>query len=256
LHDALPIYEDEWTDDNHFDANDLYEAGFEQLKKVNEPPVNITTSLVNFMAMLSEKHNWDRFDVWDIIRIQHDRLGMDLNVHISEITFPFDGEESISVTIKNENKKVSLEDKFENTLYTVHKVDTDYNKRKINWERIAYNFNIRNDRIDKKPVPPESALLSHKENDDGSVNLELEWKYPEFSKTKKDEHNIDGFLIYLYPSDSDEPYQFGSIMSKETIVDVSHYSKSYVFPSLPSNLYYTVGIQAYRRVDDDINVEG
>src|SRR5690606_9727370 len=89
-----------------------------------------------------------------------------------------------------------------------------------------------------------------------SANLMLTWKYPDYNKTKKDEHNIDGFLIYLYHGTTNEPYQFGSQMSKETIVDAPLNSRSYTFPAVPANLYYTVGIRAYRRVDDDINRDG
>src|SRR5690625_127673 len=115
---------------------------------------------------------------------------------------------------------------------------------------------MRNDRIEEVPVEPNNAIISHKDNNDGSVNLILKWDYPDYNVTKKNEHNIDGFLIYLYSSDEDEQYQFTSKMSQETIIDVSLHTNSYTFPSVPSNLYYTVGVRAYRRVDEDIDLDG
>src|SRR5690606_21733744 len=128
---------------------------------------------------------------------------------------------------------------------------------KINWEKVAYNFNLRNDRIEDKPTNPTNAIITHKENDDGSVNLILKWDYPDFNKTGKNADNIDGFIIFLHADEDNEPYQFGSRMGEEVIVsEIPYTSRSYVFPSVPANLYYTVGIKAYRRVDEDVSLDG
>src|SRR5699024_4382794 len=137
------------------------------------------------------------------------------------------------------------------------KIHTEFNIRKIDWNRPAYNFNIRNDRYEEIPVNPTSTIIKHKENDNGSVNLILTWEYPEYEKTKKKEHNIDGFIVYMHSSDTNEPYQFTSKMSEETLIpNISQEKRTYTITSVPSNLFYTIGIRAYRRVDDDINPEG
>src|SRR5699024_1397348 len=255
------IQTDEWSDDNIFDVNDLYEAGVKKLKEINKPPIDITTSLVNLLRMTSEKHNWDRINVNDIIKINHEKLGIEIKTRISEIIFDFEGD-SISVRITDServesNQRKSIEDLITQSHYTIGKINTEFNKRKIDWNRTAYNFNIRNDRYEEIPVNPTSTIIKHKENDNGYVNLILTWEYPEYEKTKKKEHNIDGFIVYMHSSDTNEPYQFTSKMSEETLIpNISQEKRTYTITSVPSNLFYTIGIRAYRRVDDDINQEG
>src|SRR5699024_3042455 len=255
------IQTDEWSDDNIFDVNDLYDAGVKKLKEINKPPIDITTSLVNLLRMTSEKHNWDRINVNDIIKINHEKLGIEIKTRISEILFDFEGD-SISVRITDServesNQRKSIEDLITQSHYTIGKINTEFNKRKIDWNRTAYNFNIGNDRYEEIPVNPTSTIIKHKENDNGSVNLILTWEYPEYEKTKKKEHNIDGFIVYMHSSDTNEPYQFTSKMSEETLIpNISQEKRTYTITSVPSNLFYTIGIRAYRRVDDDINPEG
>src|SRR5699024_850788 len=60
----------------------------------------------------------------------------------------------------------------------------------------------------------------------------------------------------LYGSKTNDDYQFGSRMTDETKAEVSYDKRKYTFPSVPSNLYYHAGIQAFRRVDEDINRDG
>lgn len=250
------IQEEEWTDDNQFDVNDLYEAGWNQMEEINSPPINISTSIVNFMRMIDEKHNWERFDVGDIIKVEHERLGIDIKTTLSAIDYDFESD-SIGVVISNTEKELTTEDIIAKSHYKVGKVDTELSKRKIDWNKTAYNFNIRNDRIDKKPTDPTNATIKHKSNNDGSVNLILKWDYPDYSETKKKADNIDGFIIYMYSSGTDEPYQFTSKMSEETLIpNVSQDKRAHTIPSVPADLFYTIGIRAYRRVDEDINRDG
>ncbi|PAV30159.1 hypothetical protein CIL05_06745 [Virgibacillus profundi] len=249
------VQEEEWTDSNLYDESDLYEAGLKELADKNSPPIDITVSLVNFLQMVSESHNWDRFSIGDIIRINHAKLGIDVKATLSKIEFDFENA-AINVTISNTKRLNQNKDQGYRVLYTIDKVETDTNKRKINWDKAAYNFNLRNDRISEKPTRPTPLSLEHQENDDGSVNLNLKWEFPDYSDTDKNEDNIDGFVIYLHHDTDNEPYQFGSKMGTEEMKDVSYGARSLSFPSVPSNLYYTIGIQAYRRVDEDINRDG
>ncbi|PAV33495.1 hypothetical protein CJD29_22490, partial [Bacillus licheniformis] len=84
------INEQEWANDNLYDETDLYEAGLEEMKKRNTPPINITMSIVNFFGILSEHQNWDRLSIGDIVRVQHDRLGIDVKTKVIEMTFDFE----------------------------------------------------------------------------------------------------------------------------------------------------------------------
>lgn len=251
------IHEDEWSDENQIDPNDLYNAALTQMATVNSPPVNMNLSIIDFVDMVTEQRNWDRLNIGDIIKIRHDKLNILIKTKVSQIVFDFDNI-SINVTITSLKKIDNDLEKIKRAFYTINKVNTDYNSRKINWSKIANNFNARNDRLSETPTKPTIPIngISKTINDNGSANITLTWNYPNYTATSKNEDNIDGFLIYLHSDLTNTPYIFGSQMASETIVDVIYTSNSYTFPSVPPNLYYTIGIRAYRSVDNDINPDG
>lgn len=251
-------HEEDWSDDNHIDENDLYEAAIVEMKKKNSPPINISLGIVNFLEVVEEQRNWDKLNIGDIIKIKHDPLNIFVEAKIVEISFDFESG-SINLSISNTKKVKSLEDGLKEFFYTVKKNDTDYNVRKEDWMKTAVNFNARNDRIKDKPTNPTLASdssVSHIENDNGSVNLTFSWDYPDNKVTGKDADNIDGFYVYMYASSVSDPYIFGSSMVKETKVPLNSDSRSYTFPNVTPNYYYTLGVRAYRYVDEDINSEG
>ncbi|MEH7116049.1 phage tail spike protein [Neobacillus vireti] len=253
LNDYIQV--EEWSDDNQISDEDYFYAASDYLGTVSIPPVNLNMSIINFFDIVEEQHNWSRMGIGDIIRVKHPKLGIDVKTKITEITFNYE-EGSIGLTISNTKRPESTMKKFQDTMYKIHKLDADYNKRKRNWEAVATNFNTSNDRIKKTPNIPKNVILSHKDNDNGSVNLTLSWSYLNYQLTKDDADNIDGFIIQLYASDTNEKYVFGSNIAEESVYSVSYDKKSFTFPSISSNRYYTVGIKAYRNVDDDIAKEG
>ncbi|WJV20679.1 phage tail spike protein [Rossellomorea marisflavi] len=255
------IQEDEWSDDNKIDENDLYEAGLKHLSEINKPPVNISTNIINFFSMISEQHNWDRLKLGDIVRIKNSTLDIDIKTTITKLSIDYDSD-SIDIELSNSkhSNAITYEEMIKRSFYTISKVNTDYNARKIDWKKMAYNFNLRNDRISDTPTDPiigrSGKSISHKVNDNGSVNLTFEWDYPNYEKTKKNSDNIDGFFLHLYSSIDESQYMFGSQMSKETIIPLESTLRRYTFTGLPANVYYTLGIKAYRTVDEDVNSEG
>lgn len=251
------IHLEEWSDDNQIDANDLYEAGIKQLETKNSPPINIKMGIVNFFEVVEEQHNWDRLSIGDIIKIKHDKLNIWIKSRIDQLVFDFDNV-NIDVTISNSKRVESLAGKINRAVYTIDKVNTDYNSRKQNWMQMAQNFNLRNDRISDIPTSPtfRDGSIKHVQNDDGSINLTVSWDYPDFNSTKKNADNIDGFWIYLYSDTDSEPYYFGSKMANESAITVDSSKRAYTFPSFPANRFYTIGVRAYRSVDDDISLDG
>ncbi|OIK23019.1 DUF7359 domain-containing protein [Bacillus amyloliquefaciens] len=248
------ILEGEWSNDSVFDETELYEKSIEEMEKRNAPPINITLDVVNFFNCLSESHNWDRCSLGDAVRIRSEELKTDVKARL--VTFNFDfAQKTMDVTISNGKKIKSDFETISNMMYTSIKTNTDYNKRKIDWENATENFNIRNDRIAVKPDPPiikgDGTAISHTNNDDGSVDITIEWDYP---TSDEDKYNIDGFELYLYSSNDKDEYVFGSKMASEDLKNVKYDKRAAAFTGLPSNKYYTIGIQAYRRVDADIEI--
>lgn len=251
------IHEDEWSDDNKIDPNDLYESGIEELKERNSPPVNISVTLSNFLKDAKAENDWKRLNLSDIIRIQKNKFDIDIKIRVSSITIDFDTP-SIELELSNYKELNSLENKLKSAFYRINKVNTDFNKRKIDYDRVANNFNLRNDRI--KEIPEEPTVgknaIKHRKNNDGSVDITVKWTYPDYVKTEKKEHAIDGFMLYFHNDTTDEVYQFTSQMANEQITSVPYPTRTFVYPSVPADLFYTIGVRAYRRVDPDVNRDG
>lgn len=246
------IQEDEWSDNNQISDDEYYYKANEYMKTVAFPPVNITLNIVNFFEIIEEQRNWDRLSIGDIITIYHEKLGIDVQAKVTEINHNYsDG--TISIVVSNGKKRESIKQQFSRAFYTINKMNDDYSKLRPKLLAASSNFNTRNDRISIIPTIPSSPAISHKSNDDGSVNLTVTWNFPD---SNKDADNIDGFKIYLYSSTTNERHLFGSALEEITPNEVNASLRSFTYTSLVANRYYTIGIQSYRRVDEDINSNG
>ncbi|MCY8922035.1 phage tail spike protein [Bacillus atrophaeus] len=248
------IFTAEWSNDSIFDESELYDAANEELESRNAPAVNLTLDLVNFFNCLSEKHNWDRFSLGDLIRVQQPNFSTDVKAKIAAVTIDFE-QSNLGVNISNGKRVVSDLEKLVKTVYRTNKISTETNKRKIEYDKVTENFNLRNDRISVKPASPiiatDGKAIFHTKNDDGSVDVTIQWDYVD---SDEDQYNIDGFEVYLHCSNKNEEYVFGSRMASEDLKNVKYDKRAATFTGVPSNMYYTIGVQAYRRVDADIEI--
>ncbi|MCY9159413.1 phage tail protein [Bacillus atrophaeus] len=251
------IFEDTWTNDNIFDESDLYEAGLKEMETRSSPPINITNlSVYNFFKCIDHQYYWDKFDLGDIIQVVNEELGINAKATITQIVINFD-ESTMSLSITNGKRAESALDKQIKSRYKIQKAATEYNQRKLDYEKVYYNFNQRNDQISTPVEPPtlsNQQTLSHTVNDNGSVDITVEWGYPDDYTI--DKNNIDGFRIIMYASDSSDQYIFGATMANENSLTVEREKRKAVFTGLSPNKYYTFGVQAYRSVDPNIAADG
>jgi hypothetical protein len=118
------------------------------------------------------------------------------------------------------------------------------------------NFNSRNDRKSTVPaapvLPTDGTCLDHAVNTDGSVNLSIEWTYA----GSGDAYDIDGFEVLVRAGSTSAAYTFGTSPLEEQVYVVPADKRALIVYGIPANSYYTVGVRAYRMVDQDINVSG
>jgi len=116
------------------------------------------------------------------------------------------------------------------------------------------NFNASNDRNATAIVNPtivsNGNAVDHSINTDGSCDISFEWLW------SGNEADIDGFIIYIYASTSSSAYSFGSAPASEQGFYIPASKRAFIYYGAAANQYYTFGVQAYRRVDTDINVNG
>lgn len=119
---------------------------------------------------------------------------------------------------------------------------------------VATDFDAQNNRIDLPIVAPtinnDGTAVDHTLENDGSANISFEWNW---SGT---EGIIDGFLVYMYKSNTNGSYTFGSSPSAEMVQVLTAEKRVAYFYGLAADKYYSFGVRAYRKVDLDIAVGG
>jgi hypothetical protein len=120
------------------------------------------------------------------------------------------------------------------------------------------NFNFNNDRlsasVDAPGILGTGDAIDFSFNSDGTANIDFEWTYG----SGTDETNIDGFIIYIKSADVatvydlNNPPDFTGITFTQATAEIDHIR----FMSLSPDKYYTIGIEAFRVVDSDINATG
>ncbi len=249
---------DEWSDDNITDEEDLYTEGKKYLEENSKPKISISTNILNFFEVPSERHNWDRFDVGDIVSIVVDPIGTNVKARIQELNIDYDSF-TIDVVVTNINSVVMKnEDEIIGSfLINTENTNKIYKSNKPTIETASRNFNARNDRIPTKPASPtfkyDDSDITYRYNDNGSVDITVTWQYPNYEETNNDAHNIDGFELFLYTDTTSDTHVFGSNLAAYDKNTVSYQSRTYSFTGKVSNKWYTMGIRAYREVDPDIN---
>ncbi|EJL1640147.1 hypothetical protein NL868_001325 [Shigella flexneri] len=249
---------EEWSSDNISSKKELLEAAKIQHLEVNAPPVNITMSLVNFLNVIEERHNWDRLNIGDIVKIKYDTLNIFVTAKITKISLDYENN-TIQLEISNLKKVLTPQEEFIQAIYGLRKTKKEVASKKVDWQLAARNFNSRNDRIKTKPsnhvFQRDISYITHTNNDDGSVNIAINWEYPDYFQTQNDAHNIDGFEVFMYSSNLSDSYVFGSRIAGEEKVIVNYETRTLAFSSKSANKYHTFGIRAYRQVDPDINAK-
>jgi parallel beta-helix repeat protein len=104
------------------------------------------------------------------------------------------------------------------------------------------------------PTSPyaDGTAIDHTINTDGSADISCEWEHDGVG----DEYNIDGFTVLVHASDSDSAYTFGTTPSEEQKYSTSSEKRAFILPGVAANKYYTIGVQAYRKVDPDVDADG
>lgn len=118
----------------------------------------------------------------------------------------------------------------------------------------AVNFNNRINRnssvITLPTMATDGSAVDHVINTDGSATISVEWGWAGVNA------QIDGWNFYVHQSDINGAYNFGDDPANEQVYRLPNDKRAGILPSAPADKYYTFGIQAYRKVDPDIDPDG
>ncbi len=97
------------------DEYDLLKETQEYMKQVNTPTILMNIDIVNFLSLLDDQSDWDKFNfgestfetgLLDTILVYHDRMGIVVEAHIVEIHYDFE-QENIELVVSNVREKLS-----------------------------------------------------------------------------------------------------------------------------------------------------
>lgn len=141
-----------------------------------------------------------------------------------------------------------IEDSSETTI--------DMLTRVSDFDTFIVNYNDRNDLNGVTPADPvvlEAAVgTTHETNPDGSCNISLKW---DFTGTG-DAYDIDGFAIYVYKTNGDVAYTFGTDTEKEGIYYIDSTRSEFALLNKSSLSNFVFGVQAYRVVNKTVAIDG
>ncbi len=104
-----------YTNDAITNEYDLLKEAQEYMKQVNTPAILMNIDIVNFLSLLDDQSDWDKFNfgestfetgLLDTILVYHDRMGIDVEAHIVEIHYDFE-QENIELVVSNVRERLS-----------------------------------------------------------------------------------------------------------------------------------------------------
>ncbi|MEX0596503.1 MAG: phage tail protein, partial [Candidatus Paceibacterota bacterium] len=129
-----------WSNDNYFDEEDLYEAAKVEFDKIRTPKTTIKTNIINFLEVLSEHRNWDKLNIGDIITIDYEMLGINVQAKITEINFNYE-DYSIDIVISNISDIKNDENEWIRKLNKSYSTSTNVDMTKYKWDKSTNDIN-------------------------------------------------------------------------------------------------------------------
>lgn len=111
------------------------------------------------------------------------------------------------------------------------------------------DFNARNNRLNTAVSNPTSVYLYHDINKDGSADITVSWSWGSSSET---DDTIDGFLIYFKYSRTNPGSTVYTLTDSDSAVPVTPGIRKITVTGNAADIWYTIGVRAFRKVDPDI----
>lgn len=96
----LYVFESVWTEENHTDAQELYDDAVKQMKEQKKINRTITVDLVNFIQSLDHKDDWDKLNVGDKVIFQNKIFNTKIKAYITEMQLDFQTNQ-VKITISD-----------------------------------------------------------------------------------------------------------------------------------------------------------
>lgn len=127
------IIEREWINDHVTEAQELYEAALVEFEKRREPKIVAKVDMVNLLEIMEEQKNWNKLNIGDVVRIEHEKLGIHIQAKMIEFNFDYESGD-ISITIANEKELLDDKERFLRDLYKSISTSTTFDQNKFKYD--------------------------------------------------------------------------------------------------------------------------
>lgn len=111
------IHEEYWIEENHVNAQELYDDAKEQMKTINKPSTTMSVDIINFLSMAGEVRNWNKLKEGSKIRVYYSRLGIESESILTGIDYDFESQ-SISLSISDTTDLMTDEERLVKMIYS------------------------------------------------------------------------------------------------------------------------------------------
>lgn len=107
---------EEYSNSHIIDPKQLYDVMTEEFDKIRAPKLVVNIDIENLFSIVSEQKNWDRLNLGDVVEVEHERLGINVEARIMEIEFDYD-DNNINLTIANVKDILDDQERFIRDMY-------------------------------------------------------------------------------------------------------------------------------------------
>lgn len=150
------IHQNTWTNDNITDESILYEKGLEAFSKVNQPTIEYSVNVVDFLKVIEYQYFWDKLSLGDFITINY-KYGEDITLRLVSYTHDYNNNK---LTLELSNKDIKndavryLGDVFASNVQT----STAVNMSKYIWDKSEINSQTINDIVNNNLDATRNAV--------------------------------------------------------------------------------------------------
>ena len=128
------ILEKTFSDEKYIDEKDLFKDAKEKFIELQKPQTVIKLSVVDFLRIIEEQHNWDKLllGLGDTVTIEYEKIGVKVTARLIGIEYDYENFD-INLTIANVKDITDDRKLFEKYIYNSNYTSTVVNNSKDRW---------------------------------------------------------------------------------------------------------------------------
>lgn len=162
-------FEKNYHNANFSEEDELYKQAWQEIKKINEPPVQFEIDIIDFLNVIECQHDWSKLSIGDFINVEYNKFGIEAEVRLTGIIHEIDNNK---LKLQFTNKKMfETSSKYLSDLIGISK-DTGRTLSvfKHQWDLSLGNRDLITNIIESSLDTSKNKILSCNRNQDISID--------------------------------------------------------------------------------------